>query len=85
MKKLFKKLFFISFRPHILLKCLSGMFLFLHVILIYGLQLNEIIQIICEIDSRPNTDITFQWRFEKHTNLANFIVINKTKNQQRRR
>uniref|UniRef100_A0A6P6XMC3 Uncharacterized protein LOC113789320 n=1 Tax=Dermatophagoides pteronyssinus TaxID=6956 RepID=A0A6P6XMC3_DERPT len=47
--------------------------------LIYGLQLNEIIQIICEIDSRPNTDITFQWRFEKHTNLANFIVINKTK------
>nr|XP_046909544.1 uncharacterized protein LOC124491000 isoform X2 [Dermatophagoides farinae] len=47
--------------------------------LIYGLQLNEIIQIGCEVQARPTADVSFQWRFEKHTNLANFIVINETK------
>ncbi|KAI2801357.1 hypothetical protein BLOT_010907, partial [Blomia tropicalis] len=46
--------------------------------LIYGLNINELVQIGCEVDARP-AQVSFSWRFEKQNNLPNFIQVNDSK------
>lgn len=41
----------------------------------YGLNLNEIVQIPCEVEAIPD-QVTFQWRFERNLALANFVPVN---------
>ncbi len=46
--------------------------------LIFGLNLGELVQISCDVDARPEK-VSFSWKFERTTNLANFVQINDTK------